>query len=52
MPYCPKCRYEYRADVTKCPDCDEKLVDELPAEQVPERVDLVCIGSYMAEVET
>lgn len=30
MPYCPKCHYEYTGDVEMCPDCDVKLVAELP----------------------
>ena len=30
MPFCPKCRYEYREDVTECPDCHVKLVTTLP----------------------
>jgi len=29
MPYCPKCRSEYRQGFTKCADCDVELVDEL-----------------------
>lgn len=32
MPYCPKCRYEYRDDIKDCPDCDIELVEELPPE--------------------
>jgi hypothetical protein len=41
MPYCPKCRYEYRSGVKKCEDCDVRLVDTLtpeitiPVELVP-----------------
>ena len=27
--FCPKCKAEYRADVTRCADCDEQLVAEL-----------------------
>src|SRR5271168_4307890 len=27
--FCPKCKAEYPADVTQCPDCDELLVAEL-----------------------
>ena len=30
MPFCPRCKYEYRSDVTECPDCDERLVANLP----------------------
>lgn len=30
MPFCPNCKYEYRGDVAKCPDCDVDLVAELP----------------------
>ncbi len=32
MPFCPKCRYEYKQGIYKCPDCDEQLVDQLPVE--------------------
>ena len=28
--FCPKCRAEYVARFTRCPDCDVDLVDELP----------------------
>ncbi|UCD62916.1 MAG: hypothetical protein JSW34_09150 [Candidatus Zixiibacteriota bacterium] len=28
--FCPKCRYEYRPEVTTCPDCDEPLVSRIP----------------------
>ena len=30
MPWCPKCRTEYRDGYTVCTDCGEKLVAELP----------------------
>ncbi len=30
MPFCPKCRYEYKRHVTVCPDCEERLVEALP----------------------
>lgn len=41
MPWCPKCRNEYVAGRTHCPDCDVDLVEELPmesekAEEAPE----------------
>lgn len=32
MPWCPKCRNEYIAGITKCADCGSELVDELPQE--------------------
>ncbi len=33
MPWCPKCRAEYRDGFTQCSTCGVPLVDELPAEQ-------------------
>jgi len=33
MPFCPKCKYEYRKGFTRCADCGSKLVDELPEEK-------------------
>jgi hypothetical protein len=29
MPFCPKCKYEYRPEVSTCPDCDVPLVAHL-----------------------
>lgn len=39
MPYCPKCRYEYRPEILVCPDCDEPLVAVLPPEKEKEEVE-------------
>ena len=33
MPFCPRCRYEYNPGISKCPDCDEYLVDRLPLDE-------------------
>lgn len=33
MPWCPKCKNEYREGVTVCPDCEIELVDELSEEE-------------------
>lgn len=33
MSFCPKCRFEYLAGFTTCPDCEEKLVTVLPEEE-------------------
>lgn len=30
MPFCPKCKYEYKEDIKECPDCGARLVDKLP----------------------
>lgn len=32
MPWCPKCKCEYREGFTICADCDEDLVEELQPE--------------------
>ena len=29
MPFCPECKYEYRPETSKCPDCDVLLVASL-----------------------
>jgi len=34
MPFCPKCRFEFFADVLMCPDCNVSLVDHLPTRPV------------------
>lgn len=31
MPYCPRCRSEYREGFARCADCDVDLVPALPA---------------------
>jgi hypothetical protein len=54
MPFCPKCRYEYLPTVSHCPDCEVRLVSELPLQpeepdEPPEAVepeDLVEMESY------
>lgn len=38
MPWCPKCKAEYREGFTECSSCHVPLVDELPEEnEVPEQ---------------
>lgn len=53
MPFCPKCRYEYRADITVCPDCDLDLVTKLhePKEQEHIDVELVTIADFTFDVQ-
>ncbi len=33
MPFCPKCKFEYKQGAETCPDCGAALVEALPAEQ-------------------
>jgi hypothetical protein len=40
MPFCPKCKYEYRVGINICPDCEVYLVDQLPVEVTAEVKDL------------
>ena len=39
MPFCPKCRCEYREGFSECADCDEMLVDNIPKTELPEEND-------------
>lgn len=41
MPYCPKCKAEYRAGFKRCTDCNTELVSELKNEERVEPVDPV-----------
>jgi len=36
MPFCPKCKYEYREGIKRCPDCDLPLRAHLREESEPE----------------
>ena len=40
MPYCPKCKYEYRPGIDICPDCGERLVYSLPEEALSDEPDI------------
>lgn len=54
MPFCPECKYEYRPDIETCPDCDVKLVDELPPPvQEPSVVPQspVCVAAYPLAIQ-
>jgi len=31
--FCPKCKYEYVKNLTRCPDCDVDLVEELTPDE-------------------
>ncbi len=32
MPYCPRCKFEYRAGMSRCPECGEALREGSPPE--------------------
>jgi len=53
MPFCPKCKYEYREGIEVCPDCDVKLVPKLHEEEAPRYRDepLADLGSTADEME-
>jgi thiol-disulfide isomerase/thioredoxin len=55
MPFCPKCKYEYRSDIATCPDCDVKLVPELSEaekqKQEPVDVELVEVADFTFDVQ-
>ena len=35
--FCPDCQAEYREGIAECPDCEVRLVDELPQVTHPDR---------------
>lgn len=39
MSFCPKCKIEYKSDVSVCPDCGVPLVESLPPEETRDRDD-------------
>jgi hypothetical protein len=39
MPWCPKCRSEYREGFESCSECGAALVEELPEEPAPEKTE-------------
>jgi hypothetical protein len=36
MPFCPKCRYEYKPEIWECPDCGVRLVEKLEEKESSE----------------
>jgi len=49
MPFCPRCRTEYREDQGQCADCGAVLVAELPAlsaDQAAEPVKEVALATF------
>lgn len=51
--YCPKCKWEYIDGIVICPDCNEKLVDQLTEdfEEIIEVVHPVKVKSVANELE-
>lgn len=44
--FCPNCRAEYTAGITRCADCDIALVAELTPEDEMDYVELVTVGRF------
>ena len=51
MPFCPSCRSEYVAGMTRCSDCDINLVETLPDSLPPPDFDWVELGTADTEPE-
>jgi len=51
MPYCPKCRYEFRDNIKVCPDCNSELVELLPDDAPDIDVKWVLLGKLSSVVE-
>lgn len=49
MPFCPKCKSEYREGFDTCSDCNVDLVAELT--DVPADGELVVVGTFLAAGE-
>jgi len=50
MAFCPNCRAEYIEGIVECPDCNVKLVDELPPKDKAEYIDMVELEKVPDEV--
>jgi len=50
MPYCPKCRFEYKLTVEICPDCGERLVTK-PSEAKTIKTKAVKAKEYESRIE-
>lgn len=47
MPYCPQCKYEYKAGVKTCPECKQDLVDEAPVESDESYTEIYMVSNRM-----
>lgn len=44
MPFCPKCRYEYKPEVWECPDCGVRLVEKLEEKESSDSIEKSTAG--------
>ena len=49
--FCPKCKYEYMAEVTTCADCNETLVTETELKQIIEDQKKVGASPLLEELQ-
>ena len=46
MPWCPKCKSEYREGFTVCADCGSTLVDEAQFNELKKAQETVALSEY------
>jgi hypothetical protein len=51
MPFCPRCKSEYREGLRQCPDCRVELVERLaPEPSMPKDIELVEVFTAQTQV--
>jgi hypothetical protein len=49
--YCPKCKYEYKDEIKKCPDCGAELVEALPGPEPVKEFDTTVLTRVNSEMD-
>jgi hypothetical protein len=44
--FCPECAAEYVTDITKCPECNVKLVPNPPKPEQPKYIEWTCVYEH------
>ena len=55
MPFCPRCKFEYRSGFARCSDCDMELVESLSEENGEEpncgKLELILLSTFPDPME-